>query len=66
MQQKPPSEGTIMSQVKPILLPVKNQFWGDRTGQFVDPSGHVWTISTQVEETSAEARTERWSSILKR
>lgn len=48
-----------------ILLPVKNQFWGDRTGRIIDPSGHVWTISTRVEETSSEERQERWSSILK-
>ena len=48
-----------------VLLPVKNQFWGDRTGRIVDPSGHVWTISTRVEETSAAQREERWSSIVK-
>jgi PhnB protein len=48
-----------------VLLPVKNQFWGDRTGRIIDPSGHVWTISTRVEETSAAQREERWSSIVK-
>lgn len=29
------------------------------------PSGHVWTISTRVEETSSAERKERWSSIIK-
>jgi PhnB protein len=48
-----------------VLLPVKSQFWGDRTGRIVDPSGHVWTISTRVEETSSAERQERWSSIVK-
>jgi uncharacterized glyoxalase superfamily protein PhnB len=48
-----------------VLLPVKNQFWGDRTGRIIDPSGHVWTVSTRVEETSAAEREERWSSIVK-
>jgi PhnB protein len=47
-----------------VLLPVKNQFWGDRTGRIIDPSGHVWTISTRVEETSSAERAERWSSIV--
>lgn len=47
------------------LLPVKTQFWGDRTGRIIDPSGHVWTISTRVEETSAVERDERWSGIVK-
>src|ERR1700704_3077092 len=46
-----------------VLIPVKNQFWGDRTGRIVDPSGHVWTISTRVEETSSAEREQRWSTI---
>jgi PhnB protein len=48
-----------------VLIPVRNQFWGDRTGRIIDPSGHVWTISTRVEETSSVEREERWSSIVK-
>ncbi len=48
-----------------ILLPVKNQFWGDRTSRIVDPSGHVWTVATRVEETSSAQREERWSGIVK-
>ena len=46
-----------------ILVPVANQFWGDRTGRIIDPSGHVWTISTRIEETSSGEREERWSKI---
>ena len=49
-----------------IVLEVKNQFWGDRTGRIIDPSGHVWTISTRVEETSAAQRDQRWSDIVKK
>ena len=48
-----------------VVLPVKNQFWGDRTGRIIDPAGHVWTISTRIEETSSEEREQRWSSIVK-
>ena len=48
-----------------VLLPVKDQFWGDRTGRIIDPSGHVWTISTRIEETSSAERDERWSDIVK-
>jgi PhnB protein len=48
-----------------VLLPVKNQFWGDRTGRIIDPSGHVWTIATRIEETSAPQREGRWSKIVK-
>jgi PhnB protein len=49
-----------------VLLPVKNQFWGDRTGRIVDPAGHVWTISTRVEETSSAERAQRWSGIVQK
>jgi len=33
---------------------VENMFWGDRTGTVTDPSGHIWTLATHVEEVSAE------------
>ena len=46
-----------------VVLPVKNQFWGDRTGRIMDPSGHVWIIATRVEETSSAEREQRWSRI---
>jgi PhnB protein len=49
-----------------VLLPPTNQFWGDRTARIMDPSGHVWTISTRVEETSTAEREQRWSKIVKR
>ena len=30
--------------------PVADQFYGDRTGQFEDPFGHIWTLMTHVED----------------
>src|SRR5262245_3902758 len=47
-----------------VLIPVQDQFWGDRIGWVMDPSGHVWTIATRIEETSEEERRDRWSRIL--
>ena len=46
-----------------VLMPVQDQFWGDRTGRIIDPAGHVWIISTRIEETTSAEREERWSSI---
>jgi PhnB protein len=46
-----------------VLTPLKSQFWGDRTASIMDPSGHVWTIASRVEETSEGERQGRWSSI---
>ena len=34
--------------------PVVNQFYGDRSGTFVDPYGHMWTLSTHVEDVTEE------------
>ena len=47
-----------------IVVPVETQFWGDRMGWVQDPEGHMWTIATRVEETTADERSERWSKIL--
>ncbi|HUS02864.1 MAG TPA: VOC family protein [Chitinophagaceae bacterium] len=48
-----------------LLLPAKDQFWGDRTARIMDPEGHVWTISSRIEETTTTEREDRWSKILK-
>jgi PhnB protein len=34
--------------------PVKDQFYGDRSGTFEDPFGHVWNIATHKEDVSPE------------
>jgi PhnB protein len=33
-----------------VKAPLKDQFYGDRSGTLVDPSGHVWTIATHTED----------------
>jgi PhnB protein len=47
-----------------ILIPAQDQFWGDRSALIMDPSGHVWTVATRIEETTAQERKDRWSRIL--
>ena len=37
-----------------LKRPVENQFYGDRLGTIVDPYGHIWHISTHVEDVSPE------------
>jgi PhnB protein len=46
-----------------VLIPAKDQFWGDRTACIMDVCGHVWTIATRIEETSEHERKERWTSL---
>jgi PhnB protein len=36
------------------VRPIVDQFYGDRTGTFTDPFGHIWTIGTHKEDVSSE------------
>ena len=37
-----------------VTRPVQDQFYGDRSGTFTDPFGHVWTIATHIKDLSPE------------
>jgi PhnB protein len=46
-----------------VKQPVKDQFYGDRSGTVEDPFGHVWTIATHKEDLTPEEigkRAETW------
>lgn len=32
------------------MMPVADQFWGDRYGQVLDPFGHLWALATHKED----------------
>lgn len=32
------------------VRPVEDQFYGDRSGQFLDPWGHRWSVATHIED----------------
>jgi len=37
-----------------VLMPVGDQFWGDRMGTIADPFGHKWSIATHKEDVTPE------------
>lgn len=37
-----------------VLMPMTDQFWGDRFGMVSDPFGHIWAISSQKEDLTPE------------
>jgi PhnB protein len=37
-----------------VREPVSDKFYGDRSGSFVDPFGHVWHVATHVEDVPEE------------
>ena len=44
---------------------VANQFYGDRSGTLEDPFGHVWTISTHVEDVPPDEMKRRAEAAFK-
>jgi PhnB protein len=44
--------------------PVEDQFYGDRTGQFVDPFGHRWSVATHVEDVPPEEMEQRAAAAM--
>ena len=37
-----------------VRRPVQDQFYGDRSGTFMDPFGHAWTLATHTEDVSPD------------
>ena len=37
-----------------VTMPVMDAFWGDRTGQLIDPYGHVWSFATRRHDLSSK------------
>ncbi|MFF5919838.1 VOC family protein [Streptomyces flavochromogenes] len=46
------------------LSAVKNEFYGDRTGQFEDPFGHRWNVASHIEDVPAEEMGKRAEEAL--
>ena len=44
---------------------VSDQFWGDRTGTFMDPAGYQWTIATHKEDLTPEEMKQRQDAFMK-
>ncbi len=45
------------------VMPLADQFWGDRYGQVVDPFGLRWAIATHVEDVSPEEMGKRAAKL---
>lgn len=37
-----------------VTMPVTDMFWGDRFGNFTDPYGHTWGLSTHTQDMTPE------------
>lgn len=45
------------------VMPVQNQFYGDRSGTLKDPFGHIWTLGTHVEDVGLEELGQRMAAM---
>ena len=48
-----------------VIKPVKDQFYGDRTGALKDPFGHIWFLATHKEELSPDEIKQRAEAMFK-
>jgi PhnB protein len=42
-----------------VVMPLANQFWGDRSGCLKDPFGHNWWLSQHIEDLTPEEMGQR-------
>jgi PhnB protein len=48
-----------------VIRPIKDQFYGDRSGSVEDPFGHSWTIATHKEDLTPEELDRRFAETMK-
>lgn len=48
-----------------VKRPLKDQFYGDRSGTIEDPFGHLWTLSSHVEDVAPEELERRMAQLPK-
>jgi PhnB protein len=45
--------------------PVKDQFYGDRSGTLVDPFGHIWSVATHKQDLTPDEIQTRFEAVMK-
>lgn len=49
-----------------VLMPLKNQFWGERMAIVRDPFGHEWLLGQHIESVSTDEMQRRYTELLKK
>ena len=47
-----------------VLRQAKDEFYGDRSAQLLDPFGHRWQVATRQTEVTPAEMQQRWSAML--
>jgi PhnB protein len=48
-----------------VVFPISDQFYGDRSGRLADPFGHLWIVSTHVEDVPPDEMSRRMEAYAK-
>jgi uncharacterized glyoxalase superfamily protein PhnB len=51
------SEGAV------VIMPIKNQFWGERMAAVRDPFGHEWLLGGHLEEVTTQEMQRRYTAL---
>lgn len=46
-----------------VVRALKDQFYGDRSGQFQDPEGYRWTLAQRIEDVPPEEMARRMATL---
>jgi PhnB protein len=46
-----------------VVREIEDQFYGDRSGQFVDPFGHRWSVATHIEDVAPDEMARRAAAM---
>ncbi len=46
-----------------VVMPLDNQFWGERYGQLADPFGHRWSLSKRIKMSHVEMEAKRQAAM---
>jgi len=46
-----------------VMASISDMFWGDRTGEVLDPSGHRWRLATHIEDLTPEQIAQRGEAL---
>lgn len=47
-----------------VIEPVKDQFFGDRSGTLLDPFGHTWHVMTHIEDVTFDVMQQRCDEMM--
>jgi len=47
-----------------VVIPVQDQFYGERAGRIRDPYGHVWILSSHVEDVPSDELQRRFTALM--